>query len=79
MNTDWKSPRQVSAETGLGINLVLFHINKGNLKASNVSSGVKPRWRIHANDIRDWMDRLSNQFEEPRRRPRKPSLVRKYV
>ena len=56
------TPREITETVGVSIDLVLGWIHSAELRASNVSgSPNRPRWRVSADDLADFLARRSNQ------------------
>lgn len=61
------TPRQLAEMTGVKIDHILAWIHSGELKASNTAkdaNGQRPRWRIHIDDLRAFLDARANQKME---------------
>ena len=74
-------PQQIVDQLGVHIDTVLSWIHQNQLKASNIASGSRPRWRIAKTDLAAFLDSRSNQQQATtkpvRRRRAKP--VKGYV
>lgn len=70
------TPKEVSQEVGVGINMVLDWIHRKELRASNVSlAKSRPRWVIAESDLQAFLDARSNQKPKPKpQRKRKDKL-----
>lgn len=80
--TRFLTPPQVARMLGTDCNRVLLWIRSGALKASNLSEGDRPRWKIGPDDLQRFLDSKSNQAQapEPRRARREiPKPIRKWV
>ena len=74
-------PQQIVDCIGVSIDTVLGWIRDGKLRASNIASGMRPRWRIAKEDLQAFLDSRSNQTttQTPARRGDKPKPSRQYV
>ena len=66
--TGFLTPQEVADRLQLHVSTVHVWINAGELKAANVSSPRKPRWRISEKDLAKCLDAKSNQTDESKRR-----------
>ena len=58
------TPKLITERVGVHIETVLGWINRGELKAANVSrSSLRPRWRVAKSDLSDFLDSRSNLSE----------------
>jgi hypothetical protein len=55
------TPQKLAKETGLHVITILKKIRSGELKASNVSTPLRPRWIITRSDFQQFLDECSNQ------------------
>jgi hypothetical protein len=55
------TPQKLAKETGLHVITILKKIRSGELKASNVSTSLRPRWIITRSDFQQFLDECSNQ------------------
>ena len=55
------TPQKLAKETGLHVVTILRKIRSGELKASNVSTSLRPRWIITRSDFQQFLDECSNQ------------------
>jgi predicted site-specific integrase-resolvase len=60
---EFLTPPQVARMLGTDAGRVLVWIRNGSLKAFNLSEGDRPRWKIHPDDVRTFLDSKSNQNE----------------
>jgi hypothetical protein len=66
------SPPQVARMLRCGADQVLAFIRSGELKATNLSTGSRPRWKISPVDLQSFLDGRSNQAtrQEPSKKKR---------
>jgi len=82
LQSQWLSPPKVAKLLGTGTEKIIRFIAEGELVATNISHGIRPRWRIALSDVESLMKRRSNQATvkpaQSRRRPI-PTPTREYV
>ncbi len=80
-NERYQTPPQCARLLGVTVGKVLIWIRAGQLKAVNLSSGDRPRWKIHPDDLQRFLDSKSNQANvEPKRTRRTiPKPQRQWV
>ncbi len=54
------SPRQIAERWMCSVDYVLARIRAGELKASNLGSAMRPKWRISTKDEQAFLDDRSN-------------------
>lgn len=64
------TPPEVAKRLGVKPATVVSWIKSGQLKASNLSKGVRPRYRVQPDDLADFLDK--RQPQQRAARPRKP-------
>ena len=75
-------PQEIADSVGVGVDTVLQWINKGLVKASNIAmTRTRPRWRVHRDDLKAFLDARSNQQQTnaPNRPKRGTKSKRQYV
>ena len=80
-DTRFLSPPAVARILGVSPDKILKWIADGALRAVNVSSADRPRWRIDPEDARSFLRNRSNQTRLTRRRRRRdvPPPGKSYV
>ncbi len=76
------TPPQVAKILGTHASRVLSWIQSGALKASNLSEGDRPRWKVAPDDLQRFLDSRSNQTQAtaPKRTRRAiPKPLKKWV
>lgn len=68
---DYLTPPAVARMLGCAPDSIVAYIRRGQLRAVNLGHAIRPRWRIHRDDLRAWLDSRSNQRPAmtPARRP----------
>jgi excisionase family DNA binding protein len=61
------TPPQVASLIGVNADKVLTWIRRGELRALNVSEGIRPRWRIEHDDLMAFKATLANTPAQPAR------------
>jgi hypothetical protein len=76
----WLTPPQISFLLRISELAVLSAIRKGELLASNFSSGTRPRWKVSPENFQAWVASRSNAAAAKRKRAKvSPMVCREYV
>lgn len=77
MNTQserYLTPPQVGKMLGVNADKIVSWIRAGLLRASNVSDGIRPRWRIAPQDLQAHLTARSNQAKQQATTKRKRAV-----
>lgn len=74
-------PKEVCEILGVGIEAVLGWIRSGDLEASNIGQGSRPRWIIQRSSIDAFLQARSNKSEAKGAKPskRRPRSKRRFL
>ncbi len=78
--TKFSTPPTLARRAGVAREKIIAAINRGELRAINLSDGTRPRWRVAEEDWQAWLDSKSNQkpAKESRRQTKKPAVIEFY-
>ena len=78
-DTRFLTPPAIARVLGVSPDKVLAWIAEGTLKAANLSSADRPRWKVHPDDLQTCLEGRSNRPKTARRRRDVPSTRKSYV
>jgi len=72
------TPPQVAKQLGCRASRVLAWIKAGQLKASNLATGSRPRYRIQPDDLVDFLKRRQPELPQARPKKRRPNRPKRF-
>lgn len=74
------TPPSAARLLAVNVHKILAWIASGEIRASNLGNGSRPRWRIMPDDLQAFLDRRAAQptTPAPRRRRKKPENITEY-
>lgn len=81
VNELYLTPPKIARQLGVTCEKVLNWIRSGQLRAVNLSSGIRPRWKVRPDDLESFLATKSNQsnIKPSRTRRALPKPVRQWV